>query len=219
MNTEMMAGGASLAPRRWSLAALAIAFYVVVYTMILKRRTSQNIVWGGIAGCLPVLIGWAAVTNTLSWTAFWFFMVIFFWTPPHFWALALYRAEDYRRAGLPMLPVTHGPEFTRLQILLYTAVLLAVTMLPYAIRMSGLAYLASAVVLGAVFLPKDIQEAHVLGLFSIPSLLMLAAAGASWFTTKPEIHEANDFNFGPVKEVGYLFIGIFLKIGKGIGSP
>jgi protoheme IX farnesyltransferase len=83
----------------------AIAFYVFGYTVGLKRRTSQNIVWGGIAGCLPVLIGWAAITNSLSWTAFWFFMVIFFWTPPHFWALAIKYKDDYAAAGIPMLPV------------------------------------------------------------------------------------------------------------------
>ena len=87
------------------LTLIAIVFYVVVYTMGLKRRTAQNIVWGGIAGCLPVLIGWAAITNSLSWTAFWFFMVIFFWTPPHFWALAIKYRDDYEAAGIPMLPV------------------------------------------------------------------------------------------------------------------
>lgn len=92
-------------PLATGLTVSAIAFYVFGYTVGLKRRTSQNIVWGGIAGCLPVLIGWAAVTNSLSWTSFWFFMVIFFWTPPHFWALAIKYKEDYRAAGIPMLPV------------------------------------------------------------------------------------------------------------------
>ncbi|MFZ9226279.1 MAG: heme o synthase [Candidatus Nanopelagicaceae bacterium] len=92
-------------PLATGLTVSAIAFYVFGYTVGLKRRTSQNIVWGGIAGCLPVLIGWAAVTNTLSWTAFWFFMVIFFWTPPHFWALAIKYKDDYEAAGIPMLPV------------------------------------------------------------------------------------------------------------------
>ena len=92
-------------PLATALTVSAIAFYVFGYTVGLKRRTSQNIVWGGIAGCLPVLIGWAAITNTLSWTAFWFFMVIFFWTPPHFWALAIKYKDDYAAAGIPMLPV------------------------------------------------------------------------------------------------------------------
>jgi protoheme IX farnesyltransferase len=92
-------------PLATGLTVSAIAFYVFGYTVGLKRRTSQNIVWGGIAGCLPVLIGWAAVTNSLSWTAFWFFMVIFFWTPPHFWALAIKYKDDYAAAGIPMLPV------------------------------------------------------------------------------------------------------------------
>jgi protoheme IX farnesyltransferase len=92
-------------PLATGLTVGAIAFYVFGYTVGLKRRTSQNIVWGGIAGCLPVLIGWAAVTNSLSWTAFWFFMVIFFWTPPHFWALAIKYRDDYEAAGIPMLPV------------------------------------------------------------------------------------------------------------------
>ncbi len=92
-------------PLATGLTVSAIAFYVFGYTVGLKRRTSQNIVWGGIAGCLPVLIGWAAVTNSLSWTSFWFFMVIFFWTPPHFWALAIKYKDDYEAAGIPMLPV------------------------------------------------------------------------------------------------------------------
>ncbi len=92
-------------PLATGLTVSAIAFYVFGYTVGLKRRTSQNIVWGGIAGCLPVLIGWAAITNSLSWTAFWFFMVIFFWTPPHFWALAIKYRDDYEAAGIPMLPV------------------------------------------------------------------------------------------------------------------
>ena len=133
------------------LALIAIVFYVVVYTMTLKQRTAQNIVWGGAAGCMPVLIGWAAVTNSLSQTAWAFFFVIFFWTPPHFWALALYRVEDYRKSGLPMLPVTHGSEFTRLQILLYTIVLGAACLLPFMVGMSGWLYLVAAVVLSIGF--------------------------------------------------------------------
>ena len=134
------------------LTLIAIVFYVVVYTMGLKRRTAQNIVWGGAAGCMPVFIGWAAVTNSLSWTAVAFFMVIFFWTPPHFWALAIARRDEYAKAGIPMLPVTHGIPNTRLQVLLYTVLLVLVTLMPYLTRMSGLIYLAAAIILNARFL-------------------------------------------------------------------
>jgi protoheme IX farnesyltransferase len=139
------------------LAGATIAFYVLVYTLLLKRRTSQNVVWGGAAGCMPVMIGWSAVTGTIQWPALVMFAIIFFWTPPHFWALALYRTQDYAKAGLPMLPVTHGSAYTRLQIVLYTTVLVAVTLLPYAIRMSGILYLVAALALGAVFLAYAIR--------------------------------------------------------------
>ena len=133
------------------LALAGISFYVIVYTMLLKRRTAQNIVWGGAAGCMPVLIGWSAVTDSLAWAPVVLFGVVFFWTPPHFWALALYRVEDYRKSGLPMLPVTHGNPFTRLHVFLYTLVLFAGTLLPFISGMSGPIYLVAAVVLGAMF--------------------------------------------------------------------
>jgi protoheme IX farnesyltransferase len=125
--------------------------YAVVYTVILKPATPQNIVIGGASGAMPPVLGWAAVTGHLSAEATVLFLIIFAWTPPHFWALALYRTEDYARAGVPMLPVTHGKPYTRLQVLLYTLILFAVSLLPFAIGMSGIAYLAAAVVLGSVF--------------------------------------------------------------------
>jgi len=126
--------------------------YAVVYTVFLKPRTSQNIVIGGASGAMPPVLGWAAMTGEVSADALLLFLIIFAWTPPHFWALALYRADDYARAGLPMLPVTHGQEYTRMSILLYTCLLFAVTLLPFATRMSGWIYLAAAVALGLGFL-------------------------------------------------------------------
>jgi heme o synthase len=125
--------------------------YAIVYTVLLKPYTPQNIVIGGMSGAMPPVLGWAAVTNSAAAEAWLLALIIFVWTPPHFWALALYRREEYRNAGLPMLPNTHGPELTRLHILLYTIVLVATTTLPYAIQMSGLVYLAAALALGAVF--------------------------------------------------------------------
>ena len=126
--------------------------YAIVYTVLLKPRTPQNIVIGGASGAMPPLLGWVAVTDEITAPAVVMFLIIFVWTPPHFWALALYRAADYRRSGLPMLPVTHGAAFTRLNVLLYTVLLTAVTLLPFAIGMSGRFYLASAVVLDGIFL-------------------------------------------------------------------
>ena len=126
--------------------------YAVVYTVVLKPLTPQNIVIGGASGAMPPVLGWAARRNEVGPEAIVLCLIIFLWTPPHFWALALYRTEDYRRAGLPMLPVTHGPEFTRLQVLLYTLVLFAATLLPFIIGMSGLLYLAAAAVLGGMFI-------------------------------------------------------------------
>ena len=126
--------------------------YAVIYTVLLKPATPQNIVIGGASGAMPPVLGWAAATGTVAPDALILFLIIFVWTPPHFWALALYRAEDYRKSGLPMLPVTHGSEFTRLHIVLYTVALVAVTMLPFAVRMSGWLYLASALMLGALFI-------------------------------------------------------------------
>ncbi|HEX6318608.1 MAG TPA: heme o synthase [Burkholderiales bacterium] len=125
--------------------------YAVVYTVLLKPATPQNIVIGGASGAMPPVLGWAAVTGQVSIEAMLLFLIIFAWTPPHFWSLALYRTEDYARAGVPMLPVTHGKPYTRLQVLLYTLILFAVSLLPYVIRMSGLAYFAAALVLGGIF--------------------------------------------------------------------
>ena len=125
--------------------------YAVIYTVILKPMTPQNIVIGGASGAMPPVLGWAAMRGDLGFEAWLLCLIIFLWTPPHFWALALYRAEDYARAGLPMLPVTHGNDYTRLQILLYTWVLLAATLLPFLTGMSGWFYLASALVLGLGF--------------------------------------------------------------------
>jgi protoheme IX farnesyltransferase len=126
--------------------------YAVVYTVLLKPATPQNIVIGGASGAMPPVLGWAAVTGQVSLEATLLFLIIFAWTPPHFWSLALYRTEDYARAGVPMLPVTHGKPYTRLQVLLYTLILFAVSLLPYVIRMSGLAYFAAALVLGGIFI-------------------------------------------------------------------
>src|SRR5437667_10522940 len=114
--------------------------YAIIYTVLLKPATPQNIVIGGASGAMPPVLGWAAVTNDVAPEALLLFLIIFVWTPPHFWSLALYRARDYARAGLPMLPLTHGPRYTRLMIVLYTCALVAVTLLPFAIRMSGLPY-------------------------------------------------------------------------------
>ena len=125
--------------------------YAVIYTVILKPLTPQNIVIGGASGAMPPVLGWAAMVGEVGPESLILFLIIFLWTPPHFWALALYRVEDYRKAGLPMLPVTHGNEFTRLQILLYTFVLFAACLMPFIYRMSGWLYLVSAVVLSLGF--------------------------------------------------------------------
>jgi protoheme IX farnesyltransferase len=126
--------------------------YAVIYTVILKPRTPQNIVIGGASGAMPPVLGWAAMTGEVGPEALILFLIIFLWTPPHFWALALYRVEDYRKSGLPMLPVTHGNEFTRLQILLYTFVLMASCLMPFAYGMSSWLYLAAAFVLSVMFI-------------------------------------------------------------------
>ena len=125
--------------------------YAVIYTVILKPLTPQNIVIGGASGAMPPVLGWAAMTGDVGAEAFILFLIIFLWTPPHFWALALYRVEDYRKSGLPMLPVTHGNEYTRLQILLYTFVLFAACLMPFAYGMSSWIYLATAVILSIGF--------------------------------------------------------------------
>ncbi|MBX9683533.1 MAG: heme o synthase [Hyphomicrobium sp.] len=135
-----------------ALLALTIAFYIFVYTMWLKRRTPHNIVIGGAAGAFPPMIGWAAVTGTVSLESVLLFLIIFMWTPPHFWALALYRCRDYERVGVPMLPVVAGLAETRRQILIYSILLVPLAILPYVIGLGGLTYLAFSVVLGAGFL-------------------------------------------------------------------
>ncbi|MCE3263365.1 MAG: protoheme farnesyltransferase [Pseudoduganella sp.] len=126
--------------------------YAVIYTMILKPATPQNIVIGGLSGAMPPALGWAAVANDVPMQAWLLVLIIFVWTPPHFWALAMYRRADYERSGLPMLPVTHGMGFTAFHIWLYSIILAATTLLPFAVKMSGLIYLGSAIVLNAVFL-------------------------------------------------------------------
>ena len=131
--------------------------YAVVYTVFLKPATPQNIVIGGASGAMPPVLGWAAVTGEVTTEALLLFLIIFAWTPPHFWSLALYRTEDYARAGLPMLPVTHGKAYTQLQVLFYTLILFAVSLLPFAIRMSGELYFVAAVALGAGYVAYAVR--------------------------------------------------------------
>src|SRR6266436_2585115 len=135
----------------WLTVATFIG-YAIVYTVLLKPATPQNIVIGGASGAMPPVLGWAAVTGEVTTEAMLLFLIIFAWTPPHFWSLALYRTEDYARAGLPMLPVTHGNKYTRLHVLLYTIILFACTLLPFAYGMSGLIYVVSAVLLSGAFM-------------------------------------------------------------------
>jgi protoheme IX farnesyltransferase len=169
------------------LLAVTIAFYLFVYTMWLKRRTPQNIVIGGAAGAFPPMIGWAAVTGSVSIESVLLFLIIFMWTPPHFWALALYRCRDYERVGVPMLPVVAGPAETRRQIWLYSMVLVVLALVPSFIGMAGVAYLIAAVGLGAMFLylawrvrkitegrEADAAARHLFG-FSILYLFLLFA--------------------------------------------
>jgi protoheme IX farnesyltransferase len=158
--------------------------YALVYTVILKPATPQNIVIGGASGAMPPLLGWAAVTNDVAPQALVLFLIVFVWTPPHFWALALYRIEDYRRAGLPMLPITHGPRITRLHILLYTVLLVVTSLLPFLIRMSGWFYLAAALALGGVFVAyawrlwRDYSDALARRTFRYSILYLAALFGA-----------------------------------------
>ncbi len=154
-----LVGGAGLSllyqlvnPLTMWLTLATFVGYAIIYTVILKPATPQNIVIGGASGAMPPVLGWAAVTGDVTYEPLLLFLIIFAWTPPHFWSLALYRTQDYARAGLPMLPVTHGPEYTRLHVLLYTLILFAVSLLPFATRMSGWIYLLAALALGAVFL-------------------------------------------------------------------
>src|ERR1700689_1990954 len=140
-----------------ALTFASLIVYAVVYTVWLKRATPQNIVIGGAAGAAPPVLGWVAVTNHIDPHALLLFLIIFAWTPPHFWALAIARRHDYAKADIPMLPVTHGVEFTRLHVLLYTVILCIVTLLPYVIGMSGLIYLVAAIALNARFLWQAIE--------------------------------------------------------------
>jgi protoheme IX farnesyltransferase len=135
-----------------ALTFCSLIGYAIVYTLWLKRATPQNIVIGGAAGAAPPVLGWAAVTNSIDPNALLLFLIVFTWTPPHFWALAIARRDDYAKVGIPMLPVTHGIPYTRLQIVLYTILLILATLLPFLTRMSGLVYLAAAVALNARFL-------------------------------------------------------------------
>lgn len=133
--------------------------YAVIYTIFLKPATPMNIVIGGASGAMPPILGWAAVTNTISPESLIMFLIIFAWTPPHFWSLALYRRKEYAKVGMPMLPVTHGEAFTLLHILLYTVILVAVSLMPYGLGMSGMIYLVSAIILDTIFM------AYVIGLY------------------------------------------------------
>ena len=142
--------------------------YAVVYTVFLKRATPQNIVIGGAAGAAPPVLGWTAVTGEIHSSALLLFLIIFVWTPPHFWALAIARKEEYEKVGIPMLPVTHGEEYTRLNILLYTILLVLITVIPYLTGMSGLIYLSTALLLDARFLWYAIQMRRIPGDLELP---------------------------------------------------
>jgi len=154
--------------------------YAVVYTLYLKRATPQNIVIGGAAGAAPPVLGWTAVTGTVDPNALLLFLIIFVWTPPHFWALAIHRRDEYAKVDIPMLPVTHGVSFTRLQVLLYTILLVVVTVMPFATGMSGLLYLAGALGLGAVFLyhawalMRDVSGRQAMKTFSYSIVYLMA---------------------------------------------
>jgi len=167
------------------LTFFSLIGYAVIYTVWLKRATPQNIVIGGAAGAAPPILGWTAVTNEVHSGALLLFLIVFVWTPPHFWALAIARKEEYAKVEIPMLPVTHGESYTRLQILLYTILLLLVTILPYLIGMSGIIYLLAAVILGGAFLnyairmrlqPDDRELPMKMFKFSISYLGLLFAA-------------------------------------------
>ncbi|MFD3665730.1 heme o synthase [Streptomyces sp. NPDC058659] len=178
----------------WLSAALALGallFYVVVYTMILKRRTAQNIVWGGIAGCLPVLIGWSAVTDSMSWAAIILFLVIFFWTPPHYWPLSMKVKEDYARAGVPMLPVLASNKVVAKQIVAYSWVMVAVSLLLTPLGYTGWFYTAVAVLTGGWWL----WEAH--------GLLNRAKSGA----TGAKLKEMRLFHWS-ITYVSLLFVAV-----------
>jgi protoheme IX farnesyltransferase len=176
------------------LLALTVGFYVLVYTVWLKRRTPQNIVIGGAAGAFPPIIGWAAATGEIGWGAIALFAIIFFWTPPHFWALSLYRTDDYVAAGVPMLPVVSGPRETKRQLLLYTLVLWPATAAPWLLGVTGRIYVAGALLLNVLFTGAAIQVCRddgdrsarrmfafsLLYLFLIFSLLLVDRAVGNW---------------------------------------
>ena len=173
-----------------SLRAGSIVFYLVVYTHWLKRRTPQNIVIGGAAGALPPMIGWAAASPGVSWESFALFLIVFLWTPPHFWALALYRCRDYARARVPMMPNVYGPDRTRLEILIYTAATALAGLLPVLLGFAGYGYAAVAIALGAGFLflawrvfrvRKDFEaDKASRQLFTFSILYLFALFGALW---------------------------------------
>ncbi|MCF6251534.1 MAG: heme o synthase [Methylococcaceae bacterium] len=171
-------------PLTAALTLLSLIGYAVIYTVYLKHMTPQNIVIGGAAGAAPPVLGWCAITGEIHPHALLLFLIIFIWTPPHFWALAVAKREEYAKAKIPMLPVTHGPEFTRLQILLYTVLLLIVTLLPYLTGMSSLIYLGTALMLGLGFiyyaikmmLDKDNKTAMKTFFYSINYLMIMFAA-------------------------------------------
>ncbi|MDF1643522.1 MAG: heme o synthase [Pseudomonadales bacterium] len=160
------------------LTFISMIGYAVIYTMYLKRSTPHNIVIGGAAGATPPLLGWTAITGEVNTEALLLFLIIFIWTPPHFWALAIKRRADYARADVPMLPLTHGVQFTKEHIVLYTLMLFAVTLMPFIIRMSGLIYLAGAVALGigfiyhAVVLYREKEDDHAMKTFSYSILYL-----------------------------------------------
>tara|TARA_Y100001970_G_scaffold46509_2_gene58527 strand:+ start:1186 stop:2061 length:876 start_codon:yes stop_codon:yes gene_type:complete len=168
----------------WILTTLTFIFYGFIYTRYLKFMTSQNIVIGGLAGAMPPLLGWTAITNSIDPNALLLVLIIMVWTPPHFWALAVYRVEDYTDADVPMLPVQKGVPFTKQHILLYTFLLLACTMLPYAVQMFGVVYLFSAIILGSIFLfysfrlYKDETNESAMSTFAY-SIIYLAALFAA----------------------------------------
>jgi len=165
------------------LTFAAFIGYALIYTVYLKRRTPQNIVWGGLAGAAPPLLGWTAVTGELNGNALLLLLLIFVWTPPHFWALAIKRREDYARAEIPMLPVTHGVAFTKLQIVLYTIMLFTVSLMPFVTHMSGMFYLTGAVGLGlgflyhAVRLMRSDSDVHAMSTFGYSIVYLTALFG------------------------------------------
>jgi len=166
------------------LTLASLIGYAFVYTVYLKRATPQNIVIGGLAGAAPPLLGWTAVTNSVDPNSLLLVLIIFAWTPPHFWALAIHRKDEYAKENIPMLPVTHGVQFTKLQIILYTIILILVSLLPFVVLMSGIFYLMSALILGAIFLyysvrlyfNEDNEQAFPTFVYSIYYIFLIFAA-------------------------------------------